>query len=121
MKGINCFIAACAVYIIGGLLVWSAVTSCIDVLSCTIEELANYRLHCYSGVAGLVSLIAMLKANVVDKSMNILLGAIFVCWMIGILCNAWEAEGIVAGIFTVVYNVVNVGVLTLAFTAATSD
>lgn len=41
MKGIICFIAACAVYILGGLLVWSIVVSFIDVPSSTIADLAT--------------------------------------------------------------------------------
>lgn len=121
MKGIICFIAACAVYILGGLLVWSIVASFIDVPSSTIADLATYRIHCYSGVAGLVSLITLSKANVDDKSTNILLGAIFACWAIGILVNVWEISGIISTILTIVYNIVNVGVVTLAFIAVSTD
>lgn len=121
MKGIICFIAACVVYILGGLLVWSIVASLIDVPSSTLADLATYRIHCYSGVAGLVSLITLCKANVDNKSTEILLGAIFACWATGILFNAWEVSGIISTIMTVVYNIINIGVMTMAFIAVSTD
>lgn len=120
MKGLICFIAACAVYLFGGFVVWSIVASFIDIPSSTIADLATYKIHCYSGVAGVVSLITLCSSNWNDKSIEILLGAILVVWGIGILINVWEISNILASIMTIIYNIVNVGVIFIGFDAASS-
>lgn len=120
MKGLICFIAACAVYVLGGLVVWTIVASLIDIPSSTLVDLATYKIHCYSGVAGVVSLITLCTSNWDSKSEDILLGAIVVAWIIGILLNVWEISGVAAIIMTVIYNIINVGVMTIAFDAASS-
>lgn len=119
MKGFVSFIAACAIYIFGGLVVWNIVVSMIDVPSSTLTELANYKLYCYSGIAAAVSFVGLLIADADDNSFNILLGALGVSLAIGIIMNVWEISGTAAIVMTIVYNVINVGVLTLSLYAAT--
>lgn len=120
MRGFICFIAACTIYILGGLLVWAIVSSMIDIPSSTIEELQNYRLYSYSGFAALATFVVLLFTNVDDTTYNILLGAIAIGTGIGIVANAYELSEGVALAITVVCNIINVGALTLSLYAASN-
>lgn len=120
MRGFICFIAACTIYILGGLLVWSIVSTMIDIPSSTIEELQNYRLYSYSGFAALITFVVLLFTNADDTTYEILLGAIAIGTGIGIVANVYELSGGIALTLTIICNIINVGALTLSLYIASN-
>ena len=115
MRGFICFLAACAVYILGGLLIWYIVCSMIDVPSSTIEELEEYRLYSYAGFAALTTFVILLFSNESEKTYEILLGAILISFLIGIAANSWDLSSGAATILSIIYNIINIGAVTFSF------
>lgn len=114
MKGFICFIVACAIYIFGGVFIWDIVLSMINVASATLVDLAEYKLYCYSGVAAIVSVLALLISSDKGNTLEVFLGVLFVSLLVGIAMNTWEIGETISIIMTFIYNVVNVGVMTIS-------
>lgn len=115
MKGVICFIAACTIYVLGGLIAWKVICPMIiDVPSSTLTELANYKLYCYTGVALVISCFTF-EAD--EKKCLILFGALCVSFLIGITVNTLGISGVIANIATIVYNLINVVVITISLYA----
>lgn len=75
LKYIVCLIIAAIIYFIVGLIAWNIVCSWVDISSCTLVEISNYRMISAIGVRNVVE-------NKVDltKSRNLIIaGVIFVC------------------------------------------
>lgn len=114
MRALICFIAACAIYIFGGAFIWGIVYSMINIESTTLVDLANYQLYCYSGVAAIISILVLLFFGDGGNSIEVMTGVLFASLLIGIAMNSWEIGETMTTVMTVIYNVVNVGVMTLS-------
>lgn len=124
MKGFVCFIACAAIYLIMGIIAWNIVCSIIDIGPRTLIELSDYRLYIYTAIAGLVSLVII---HVFSKSTSgeqegmttFVLIALGINVGIALLVNHWEgAWEVVSLIFTILYNLVNIIVMTIMMRAA---
>lgn len=114
MKGVICFIAACTIYVLGGLIAWKVICPMvIDVPSSTLTELANYKLYCYTGVALIISCLTF----DVDNKFLILFGALCVGFLIGIVTNTLGISGGIATTMTIIYNLINIVVITISLYA----
>ena len=79
---IVCLIVAAIVYFIAGLIAWNIVCSWIDIQSCTIIELSDYRIFTYTGVAILSSLTAIIKEDLnKDSIITVLLVTGFIAYI----------------------------------------
>ena len=63
-KSIVCLIIAAAIYFIVGLIAWNIVCSWVDISSCTLVEISNYRIYTYSGIALISAVIAEIRAGI---------------------------------------------------------
>lgn len=121
MRGFICFIAACAVYILCGLLVWTIVWSMTDVLSTTIEKLNEYELYSYSGVAATACGLSLLFSRESETTFEVILGVIAVSLLIGVAAISWDLSSGVLTVLSLIYNTVNVGAITLSFYLASEN
>ena len=130
MKGFVSFIAAATIYFIAGIICWNIVCSVMDIGKLTLVQLADYRLLTYSALTVAVSLavwamtdsskFASLKDYNAYSWMVVIVAV--VNYIIGVAVNHWESVwDVVATIFTVIYNVVNIGLLTLYIYIPLSD
>ena len=117
MKTFLSIVFAIVAYIVLGLIAWNIVCSNMDVLSKTIEELADNRLYTYTGVTcGIIGLILIFRN--LSKTDEILFACAIVLiinFAIALAVNYWE--GIwdsVSIIFTIIYNLVNILCITAA-------
>jgi len=119
MKGFICFIACIAIYLILGLIAWNIVYSNIDVGPMTLIELSDYRLYTYTAIAGLVSLVII---HVFSNKMSgeqegmttFVLIALGINVGVALLVNHWGgAWEVVSLIFAILYNLVNIIVMTI--------
>lgn len=63
-KSIVCLIIAVIIYFIVGLIAWNIVCSWVDISSCTLVEISNYRIYTYSGIAFISTIIAEIRAGI---------------------------------------------------------
>ncbi len=130
MKGFVSFIAAAAIYFIAGIICWNIVCSVMDIGKLTLVQLADYRLLTYSALTVAVSLavwamtdsskFASLKDYNAYSWMVVIVAV--VNYFIGVAVNHWESVwDVVATIFTIIYNVINIGLLTLYIYIPLSD
>lgn len=122
MKGFVCFIVAAVGYLILGLIAWNIVCSNLDISSKTLIELADYKLYTYSALTIVVSccIWALTDSNkfVSRKDYDAYLWMIFIVagvdLGIAVAVNHWETVwDAVATIFTLLYNVINIGLIAL--------
>lgn len=116
-KSIVCLIIAAAIYFIVGLIAWNIVCSWVDISSCTLVEISNYRIYTYSGIALISAVIAEIKAGIkkgrdMDGACTILFITGFLAFMANYWENIWDS---VAVILTILYNIVNIAVMTYCF------
>ena len=116
-KSIVCLIIAAAIYFIVGLIAWNIVCSWVDISSCTLVEISNYRIYTYSGIALISAVIAEIRAGIkkgrdMDGAYTILFITGFLAFMANYWENIWDS---VAVILTILYNIVNIAVMTYCF------
>ena len=116
-KSIVCLIIAAAIYFIVGLIAWNIVRSWVDISSCTLVEISNYRIYTYSGIALISAVIAEIRAGIkkgrdMDGACTILFITGFLAFMANYWENIWDS---VAVILTILYNIVNIAVMTYCF------
>ena len=116
-KSIVCLIIAAAIYFIVGLIAWNIVCSWVDISSCTLVEISNYRIYTYSGIALISAVIAEIRAGIkkgrhMDGACTILFITGFLAFMANYWENIWDS---VAVILTILYNIVNIAVMTYCF------
>ena len=122
MKGFLCFIVAAVGYLILGLIAWNIVCSNLEICSKTLIELADYKLYTYSALTVIVSccIWALTDSNkfVSRKDYDAYLWMIFIVagvdLGIAVAVNHWETVwDAVATVFTLLYNVINIGLIAL--------
>ena len=116
-KSIVCLIIAAAIYFIVGLIACNIVCSWVDISSCTLVEISNYRIYTYSGIALISAVIAEIRAGIkkgrdMDGACTILFITGFLAFMANYWENIWDS---VAVILTILYNIVNIAVMTYCF------
>ena len=116
-KSIVCLIIAAAIYFIVGLIAWNIVCSWVDISSCTLVEISNYRIYTYSGIALISAVIAEIRAGIkkgrdMDGACTILFITGFLAFMANYWENIWDS---VAVILTILYNIVTIAVITYYF------
>ena len=116
-KSIVCLIIATIIYFIVGLIAWNIVCSWVDMSSCTLVEISNYRIYTYSGIALISAVIAEIRAGIkkgrdMDGACTILFITGFLAFMANYWENIWDS---VAVILTILYNIVNIAVMTYCF------
>lgn len=110
---IVCLTVAAIVYFIAGLIAWNIVCSWIDIQSCTIIELSDYRIFTYTGVAILSSLTAIIKEDLnKDSIITVLLVTGFIAYLTNHWENVWDS---VALIITILYNIINIYIIGASF------
>ena len=112
-KSIVCLIIAAAIYFIVGLIAWNIVCSWVDISSCTLVEISNYRIYTYSGIALISAVIAEIRAGIkkgrdMDGACTILFITGFLAFMANYWENIWDS---VAVILTILYNIVNLSLI----------
>ena len=112
LKYIVCLIIAAIIYFIVGLIAWNIVCSWVDISSCTLVEISNYRIYTYSGIAYISAAIADIKSGRdIDGSYILLITA-----FLAAMTNQWESIwDNVAIILTILYNIINVIVMAYYF------
>lgn len=116
---IGCLIAAALVWFIGGLIAWNIVCSFVDAENTPILMLANYRIATYSGIS-ILSSYCVLKIKFDDRKFDFTsIATIYVvAAIIACVVNYWESVwDSVALIITILYNVVNILLMSVAFYA----
>ena len=109
LKFIGCLVAAAIVYFVVGLIVWNIVCTWIDLPSCTLTELSNYKVYTYSGVAALFS---FLCASNSEKRIEFIFWVLTITGCIAYLANHWESIwDSVALIMSILYNLVNIFIM----------
>ena len=130
MKGFVSFIAAAAIYFLAGIICWNIVCSVMDIGKLTIIQLADYRLTTYSVLTAAVSLAVWAMTDSekfasqkdYDAYSWMAVIVVVVNLVVGIAVNHWESVwNVVATIFTVIYNMVNVGLMALYIFIPMSD
>jgi len=115
MKWFISLIISIAIYLGLGLIVWNIVFSCLDINSMTLVALSNYRLATYSILTFVVAkLIPFIMGDSTDEGFDIFLGlVVFINLIIAIIFNSWEgAWTSVNTIINIIYNIVNIGLMT---------
>ena len=112
MKGLLSFIISVALYIVLGLILWNIVCSNIDVLSKTLEDLSEYKLWTYSGLTLAIAIVCSILLG--TDSTDFSFWVVSINFLIALLVNQWEsAWPSVNLIFTIIYNLVNIGLIAL--------
>lgn len=107
LKYIVCLIIAAIIYFIVGLIAWNIVCSWVDISSCTLVEISNYRIYTYSGIALIPAIIADR-----DGACTIL----FVTGFLALMANHWEnIWDSVAVILAILYNLINIAIMACCF------
>ena len=116
-KSIVCLIIAAAIYFIVGLIAWNIVCSWVDISSCTLVEISNYRIYTYSGIALISAVIAEIRAGIKKgRDMGGACTMLFITGFLAFMANYWEnIWDSVAVILTILYNIVNIAVMTYCF------
>lgn len=116
MKWIISFFVSIFVYLGLGLVAWNVVSSFQDIDSMTLVEIANCRLFTYSALTYIyVKLIPFILGDKTNDSFDIFIIAVIgINLIIAVIFNCWDgAWGSVITIMNVVYNLINVGLMTL--------
>ena len=111
MKTFLSIVFAIVAYIVLGLIAWNIVCSNMDVLSKTIEELADKRLYTYTGVTcGIIGLILIFRdLRKADKMLFAYAIVLIINFAIALAVNHWESIwDSVSIIYTLLYNIVNI-------------
>lgn len=112
LKYIVCLIIAAIIYFIVGLIAWNIVCSWVDISSCTLVEISNYRIYTYSGIACISAVIAEMKSGRDIDGMYILFSTGF----LALMANHWESMwDSVAVILTILYNIINIAIMAYCF------
>ena len=116
-KSIVCLIIAVIIYFIVGLIAWNIVCSWVDISSCTLVEISNYRIYTYSGIAFISTIIAEIRAGIKNgRDMDGACTILFITGFLAFMANHWESMwDSVAVILTILYNIVNIAVMTYCF------
>lgn len=117
MKTFFCFIFSIVAYLVLGLIAWNIVCSNMDVLSKTIEELADNRLYTYTGVTcGIIGLILIFRnLSKTDEMFFAYAIVLIINFAIALAVNHWESIwDSVSIIFKILYNLVNIFCITSA-------
>ena len=116
-KSIVCLIIAVIIYFIVGLIAWNIVCSWVDISSCTLVEISNYRIYTYSGIAFISTIIAEIRAGIKNgRDMDGACTILFVIGFLAFMANHWESMwDSVAVILTILYNIINVTVMAYCF------
>lgn len=116
-KSIVCLIIAAIIYFIVGLIAWNIVCSWIDISSCTLVEISNYRIYTYSGIALISAVIAEFRAGIKKgRDMDGACTILFITGFLAFMANHWESIwDSVAVILTILYNIINVTVMAYCF------
>lgn len=111
-KSIVCLTIAVVIYFIVGLIAWNIVCTWVDISSCTLVEISNYKIYTYSGIALISAFIAQIKSeNDIDGTSIILITG-----FLALIANYWEnIWDSVAIILTILYNIINVIVMAYFF------
>lgn len=112
-KLIICLIIAVVIYLIGGLIVWNIVCTWIDIESCTLIEISNYRVYTYSGLVVASCCIAEIKkGSDIDGASGVPLLTGFIACIVNQWESVWDS---VAIILTILYNIINIAIMTYSF------
>ncbi len=115
MKGFLCFIGALTGYLVLGLVLWNIVCSIVDIGNVTIDKVADYKLYTYSGLTLLVVFICGEKQPYSNKFFDYAIYIGIGILAMGILVNHWESVfASVAVILSLVYNIANIALISLA-------
>ena len=117
MKTFFSIVFAIIAYLVLGLIAWNIVCSNMDVLSKTIEELADTKLYTYTGVnCGIIGLTLIFKDLREADKMIFAYGIVLIInFAIALAVNHWESIwDSVSIIFTILYNLVNIFCITSA-------
>ena len=117
MKTFFSIVFAIIAYLVLGLIAWNIVCSNMDVLSKTIEELADTKLYTYTGVTcGIIGLTLIFKDLREADKMIFAYGIVLIInFAIALAVNHWESIwDSVSIIFTILYNLVNIFCITSA-------
>lgn len=122
MKGFLSFIGALIGYLVLGLVTWNIVCSVVDIGSVPIVKVADYKLYAYSGL----TMLAVFICSVCDSRNNDFFNYAFYIVLgiaaIGIAVNHWESVfDSVAVILSLLYNIANIAVISLAIYYAWPD
>ena len=122
MKAFLLLVLSAVIYFVVGLIAWNIVFSFLEVGKMTIVELSDKRLLTYSAVSGIISYLIYLSIDSqtfssekdYDSFQWVIIVVAIVNYLIAIAVNHWEGIwNTVAIIFTIVYNVINVGLIWL--------
>ena len=110
LKYIVCLIIAAIIYFIVGLIAWNIVCSWVDMSSCTLVEISNYRIYTYSGIACISAIIAEIRVGIKNgRDMDGACTILFVTGFLALMANHWESMwDSVAVILTILYNIINI-------------
>ena len=112
-KSIVCLIIAVIIYFIVVLIAWNIVCSWVNISSCTLVEISNYRIYTYSGIAFISAIIAEIKNG---RDMDGACTILFITGFLAFMANHWESMwDSVAVILTILYNIINVTVMAYCF------
>ena len=116
-KSIVCLIIAVIIYFIVGLIAWNIVCSWVDISSCTLVEISNYRIYTYSGIVFISAIIAEIRAGIKNgRDMDGACTILFVTGFLAFMANHWECMwDSVDVILTILYNIINVTVMAYCF------
>lgn len=92
LKYIVCLIIAAIIYFIVGLIAWNIVCSWVDMSSCTLVEISNYRIYTYSGIACISAIIAEIRVGIKNgRDMDGACTILFVTGFLALMANHWES------------------------------
>ena len=116
-KSIVYLIIATIIYFIVGLIAWNIVCSWVDISSCTLVEISNYRIYTYSGIALISATIAEIKAGIKNgRDMDGACTILFITGFLAFMANHWESMwDSVAVILTIFYNIINIVIMAYCF------
>lgn len=117
LKYIVCLIIAAIIYFIVGLIAWNIVCSWVDMSSCTLVEISNYRIYTYSGIACISAIIAEIRVGIKNgRDMDGACTILFVTGFLALMANHWESMwDSVAVILTILYNIINIVIMAYCF------
>lgn len=122
MKAFVSFIIAAILYIVVGLIAWNIVCSIIDYPSMTLIELADYRIYTYSAIPMVIMFISFLCIGGDDSALYFIEFLLALNAGIAIAANHWEGMWpSVSVIFTIIYNLVNVFIITCVIRICFND
>ena len=93
------------------------VCSWVDISSCTLVEISNYRIYTYSGIALISAIIAEIRAGIKNgRDMDGACTILFITGFLAFMANHWESMwDSVAVILTILYNIINIAIMAYCF------